>query len=86
MFIEENTMKFYDLRKRTIAMVISWRIIGGGITATIVYCLSKWGGLSSTQLASTIFLWTLTINGVAFYIHDRVWNMFSWGRKVIENS
>jgi uncharacterized membrane protein len=85
MLIEENTMKFYDLRKRTIAMVISWRIIGGGITATIVYTLSKWG-LSSAELASTIFIWTLTINGVAFYIHDRVWNMFGWGRTIKENS
>lgn len=75
--------KFNDLRRRSIAMLVSWRIIGGSITAGIVFALSNLG-YSPAELASVIFICQFTVNALAYYIHERTWNMFSWGRQIIE--
>lgn len=76
--------KFNDLRRRSIAMLVSWRIIGGSITAGIVYTLASLG-YSAAETASVIFICQFTVNALAYYLHERTWNMFSWGRQVIES-
>jgi uncharacterized membrane protein len=63
-------------------MLISWRIIGGSITAGIVFTLSKLN-YSPAELASVIFICQFTVNALAYYLHERTWNMFSWGREVV---
>lgn len=75
--------KFNDWRKRSITRLISWRIIGGSVTAGIVYTVAK-AGWSAADTAQLIFICQFTINAVLYYIHDRVWNMFQWGRELIE--
>lgn len=78
-------MQFNDLKRRSIAMLISWRIIGGSITAGIVYALAS-GGKSAAETASIIFICQFTVNAIAYYLHERTWNMFGWGRQVIETT
>jgi uncharacterized membrane protein len=41
-------------------------------------------GYSPAELASVIFICQFTVNALAYYIHERTWNMFSWGRQIIE--
>jgi uncharacterized membrane protein len=74
--------KFNDWRRRSILRLISWRIIGGSTTAAIVYFVAK-GGASAAETASIIFICQFTINALMYYIHDRIWNRFQWGREVL---
>ena len=75
--------KFNDWRTRSIVRLISWRVIGGSVTAGIVYFISK-AGASAGETAGIIFICQFTINAFLYYIHDRVWNMSQWGREIIE--
>ena len=74
--------KFNDWRSRSIVRLFSWRIIGGSVTAVIVYTVSK-AGASAAEAASIIFICQFTINAVLYYLHDRLWNMLQWGREVV---
>lgn len=74
--------KFNDWRTRSIVRLFSWRIIGGSVTAAIVYAVSK-AGASAGETASIIFICQFTINAILYYIHDRLWNMLQWGREII---
>ena len=80
--MKELKKKFNDWRRRSIARLISWRIIGGSTTAAIVYFVAK-GGASAGETATIIFICQFTINALMYYIHDRVWNHFQWGREVV---
>ena len=66
-----------DTHKRSLVKTISWRIIATAVTLVVSYMwLGEWG--SSIALA-------LTANGlkaVLYYLHERGWNLFSWGRVV----
>lgn len=74
--------KFNDWRRRSIVRLVSWRIIGGSTTAAIVYFVAK-SGATAAETASIIFICQFTINALMYYIHDRVWNLFQWGREVV---
>lgn len=80
--MKELKKKFNDWRRRSIARLVSWRIIGGSTTAAIVYFVAK-GGASAGETATIIFICQFTINALMYYIHDRVWNHFQWGREVV---
>ena len=64
------------------ARLVSWRIIGGSVTAGIVYMVAK-AGASAAETASIIFICQFTVNAILYYIHDRIWNHFQWGREVV---
>jgi uncharacterized membrane protein len=74
---------FYETKTRSLVKGICWKIIGGIITALIVYYLA---GLeyNAKDMAWVVLVCQFTINTIAFFIHDRIWNMFNWGRKIIE--
>lgn len=74
--------KFNDWRTRSVVRLLSWRVIGGSVTAGIVYAVSK-AGWSAAETASLIFICQFTVNAILYYIHDRIWNMFQWGREVV---
>jgi uncharacterized membrane protein len=76
-------MKFYETKKRSFVKGVSWKIIGGLITAFIVYQLAKLG-YDAAKTATIVLICQFSVNVVAFFIHDRVWNKFMWGREVIE--
>lgn len=74
--------KFNDWRRRSVVRLISWRIIGGSVTAGIVYAVTL-AGWSAAETASLIFICQFTVNALLYYMHDRIWNMSQWGREVI---
>jgi uncharacterized membrane protein len=80
--MKEIKKKFNDWRRRSIARLVSWRIIGGSTTAAIVYFVAK-AGASAGETATIIFICQFTINALMYYIHDRIWNHFQWGREVV---
>lgn len=64
-----------DSTKRSIVKTISWRITGSGATFGIAYLIT--GDLSSS---STIALIQVFANTLLYYIHERGWNLITWGR------
>ena len=80
--MEKVKKKFNDWRRRSLARLVSWRIIGGTTTAAIVYFVAL-SGASAAETATIIFICQFTINALMYYIHDRIWNMFQWGREEI---
>jgi uncharacterized membrane protein len=76
-------MRAIDTKKRSLVKGICWKIIGGIITAFIVYWLACLG-YSAKDMAWVVLVCQFSVNTVAFFIHDRIWNMFDWGREIIE--
>lgn len=61
---------------RSIAKTISWRVTGSGATFAISYAI-----LGDVTVSGTIALIQLTFNTVLYFIHERVWNWITWGRR-----
>jgi uncharacterized membrane protein len=79
----EKEIMFYETKMRSLVKGICWKIIGGIITALIVYYLASLG-YSAAKTATVVLVCQFTVNTIAFFIHDRIWNLFQWGRKIIE--
>jgi uncharacterized membrane protein len=60
---------------RSLAKTISWRITGSGATFAISYLISD-----NWAIASSIALIQLVANTVLYFIHERIWNKFTWGK------
>lgn len=73
--------KFIETQIRTIAKIISWRVILTFTNFTYTYMVTgDWrAGLAVAGIAA-IF------NTIIYYSHERVWNLFSWGKKVVDES
>lgn len=65
-----------DSTVRSIAKTISWRITGSGATFLISYVVS-----GNFSIAGTIAAIQLTANTLLYFIHERIWNKISWGKK-----
>jgi uncharacterized membrane protein len=65
-----------DSTIRSVAKTISWRVTGSGATFLISYIVS--GNLT---VAGTIAVIQLTANTILYFIHERIWNKISWGKK-----
>jgi uncharacterized membrane protein len=61
---------------RSIAKTISWRVCGSGATFAISYAI-----LGDITVSGTIAVIQLTFNTVLYFVHERVWNWISWGRR-----
>lgn len=61
---------------RSIAKTISWRITGSAATFAISYTI-----LGNVTVSGTIALIQLTFNTALYYVHERIWNKVSWGKK-----
>ena len=61
---------------RSIAKTVSWRITGSGATFAISYAI-----LGDFAVSGTIALIQLTFNTVLYFVHERVWNWITWGRR-----
>lgn len=62
---------------RSLAKTISWRICGAVLTFVTVYILSE-----SVPLASSVTLFRELASTVLYYLHERLWNKISWGRRI----
>ena len=64
-----------DTRLRSIVKTISWRLTG-----TLLTFLISWAILGDIATSSAIAIIQLTFNTVAFYKHERIWNLSKWGK------
>jgi uncharacterized membrane protein len=68
---------FVETHKRTIGKIVSWRIILTFANFSYTYAVTgDWqAGLTVAGIAA-IF------NTMIYWSHERVWNIFSWGKKI----
>jgi len=66
-----------ETKKRSITKTITWRIIALSSTFIITYLFL---GSFQQSLVVTILLNVTAI--ILYYIHERVWNLINWERKV----
>jgi uncharacterized membrane protein len=73
----EDTKLFVDGHPRTISKSVTWRgliTINNFMTPFI---------LTGSWQSAAVFLGIATVlNIVVYYAHERVWNIFSWGKKI----
>jgi len=67
--------KFYERHPRTIVKLITWRITMI-CTQTLAGYLATGSWLVGLQIAGMVAV----INTFIFWLHDRIWNRFNWGR------
>jgi uncharacterized membrane protein len=65
-----------DSASRSLVKTITWRITG----SSAVFAIS-WAFTGSVGTAGTIALAQLIISTTLYFIHERIWNHISWGRK-----
>jgi uncharacterized membrane protein len=65
-----------DSTARSIAKTVSWRITGSTATFAISYAI-----LGDFTISGTIAVIQLTFNTVLYFVHERVWNWITWGRR-----
>lgn len=72
-------MNFVEKIPRSIAKVITWRVVITFSNFMAGYLASgdPWTGLK-VAIGATV------INSLLFYFHERAWNRSTWGRKVEE--
>ncbi len=56
--------------------IITWRIVATLVTLLVVYVFTRSAG-DSLEITLTAAL----VSMIAYYIHERVWNIHNWGRK-----
>lgn len=61
---------------RSLVKTITWRIAG----SSAVFAIS-WAFTGHAGMAGTIALSQLIISTTLYFIHERIWNQISWGRK-----
>jgi uncharacterized membrane protein len=77
-------MPYHEKHSRSIAKAISYRIISICVDLTIVYSLAVlFDAPHKTQLTLGVVLASNSISIFVYYIHERVWNKFHFGRRVL---
>lgn len=64
-----------DTTRRSLVKTLSWRITGSGATFLISYIIA-----GNFAIAGTIAMVQLISNTVLYFLHERLWNIISWGR------
>ncbi len=74
-----------ELRKRSIAKTISWRIIGSIDTMIVsftVFALYRAHGAGEVaRAASLVGLFEIPNKLLLYYLHERIWSGIRWGRE-----
>lgn len=65
-----------DSHARSVVKAITWKLVAFSITLLISYIFTR-----DFKLAGQITGWAALIGMVAYYFHERVWNIITWGRK-----
>ena len=64
-----------DNKSRSLVKTITWRITGSSATFLIAYLI-----VGDFSISSGIAATQLILNTILYYIHERVWNIITWGR------
>lgn len=65
-----------ETTSRSIAKTVSWRVCGSTATFAISYAI-----LGDFTISGTIAAIQLTFNTLLYFVHERVWNWITWGRR-----
>jgi uncharacterized membrane protein len=64
-----------DTQVRSVVKTLCWRITGSGATFLISWLIS-----GSWTVAGSIAAIQIVANTLLYYLHERVWNIVTWGR------
>ena len=62
-----------ESNKRSLAKTITWRLTGSSLTMFITYIIT-----GNFVIAGSVAVLQAAINTVAYYIHERIWNLIKW--------
>lgn len=74
--ILERAWVLSDTPHRSLVKTVSWRLTGSGATFLISYLIA-----GDFAVAGTIATVQLVSNTILYFVHERVWNKISWGRR-----
>lgn len=65
-----------EMRSRSVAKAVSWRLCGTITTVAVVFVLS-----GKLVLSLEVGAFELISKVFAYYLHERFWNSVRWGRE-----
>jgi uncharacterized membrane protein len=71
--------KFYERFPRSVAKVISWRVL-----VTITNFFGGWLASGNPWVGLGVVSFALVVNSILYFFHERVWNRSDWGKEVID--
>ena len=71
--------KFYERFPRSVAKVISWRVL-----VTITNFFGGWLASGNPWVGLGVVSFALVVNSILYFFHERVWNRSDWGKEVVE--
>jgi uncharacterized membrane protein len=69
--------KFYEKFPRSVAKVISWRIL-----VTITNFVGGWLASGNPWVGLGVVSFALVVNSILYFFHERAWNRADWGRAI----
>jgi uncharacterized membrane protein len=69
--------KFYEKFPRSIAKVVSWRIL-----VTITNFLGGWLASGNPWVGLGVVSFALVVNSILYFFHERAWNRADWGKVI----
>lgn len=73
-------MKYTEKHVRTLIKVITWRVL-----LTISHTINGLIVTGSLAMGLKIAGWSLVINSVLYWMHERAWNWWQWNRRPDNN-
>lgn len=70
-------MKFLETHTRSVTKVVSWRVL---LTAS--HTINGFIATGSLAIGLQIAGWSLVINSVLYWLHERAWNWMQWNRRL----
>ena len=72
--------KFYERFPRSVAKVISWRVL-----VTITNFFGGWLASGNPWVGLGVVSFALVVNSILYFFHERVWNRSDWGKEIAED-
>ena len=72
--------KFYERFPRSVAKVISWRVL-----VTITNFFGGWLASGNPWVGLGVVSFAVVVNSILYFFHERVWNRSDWGKEVVED-
>ena len=72
-------MKFFEKVPRSLAKVISWRVV-----ITMSNFMAGYLASGDPMTGLKVAVGATIINSIIYYIHERAWNKANWGKEVVE--
>jgi uncharacterized membrane protein len=73
--------KFYEKFPRSVAKVVSWRIL-----VTITNFFGGWIASGNPWVGLGVVSFALVVNSILYFFHERAWNRADWGKVVQEGT